>query len=443
MIEPDQSTSDSSRGAGSEPPRGTAQTTGRYVVVFAQGADDPEPMLRSVAGISSMASTREYGARGIDLDEAGAADATFYANLGIAVVTADQSQRAALQTSDEARGQIVAVAPELIHHVMDSGADYLRGYRHGVMDLSGRLGVDTGADLAGVRAPDPCESDRFKDDDELTWGLQAVRAGASPHGGAGVKVAVLDTGLDLAHPDFVGRSVTAQSFVPGEQAQDGHGHGTHCVGTSCGPKSPVGSRRYGVAHEAEIFVGKVLGDQGSGSDSGILAGIDWAVSNDCAIISMSLGADVAEPHPPYTFAGERALQAGTLIIAAAGNNARRPGNPGFVGAPANSPSIMAVAAVDSELAIAPFSARSLPGRGGQVDVCGPGVAVYSSWPMPTRYRSISGTSMATPHVAGLAALWCEATGRRGLELWATLAQECRRLALPSEDVGSALVLATS
>jgi subtilisin family serine protease len=157
---------------------------------------------------------------------------------------------------------------------------------------------------------------------------------------------------------------------------------------------------------------------------------------------MSLGADVAQAHPPYSAAGRRALQRGSLIIAAAGNNAdRRVGNVGFVGAPANSPEIMAVGALEQGLGMAFFSARSLPARGGQVDIAGPGYQVLSSWPLPTRYRSISGTSMATPHVAGVAALWAEATGRRGLELWATLCQEGQRLLQPSVDVGSGLCLA--
>ena len=79
---------------------------------------------------------------------------------------------------------------------------------------------------------------------------------------------MLDTGFDVDHPDFVGRSVTTQSFIMGETVQDAHGHGTHCIGTSCGPVKPEGTRRYGVATEAEIFAGKVLSDGGSGSDSG-------------------------------------------------------------------------------------------------------------------------------------------------------------------------------
>ncbi len=415
---------------GSTRGRGTAQTTGRYVVVFAD-ASDPSPMLRDLAGMSSVASSLDFTAQALDMDATAGADATVFAELGMAVVSGDASQMGALQAGAVDRGtRVLAVVPELIHHILPSPG-YVEGYRDGVDDLASRLGSDEGSDGA--------EGTRFEDTDEFTWGLQAIGIQQAGSTGQGVRVAVLDTGMDLEHPDFAGRSVTSKSFVSGESAQDGHGHGTHCIGTSLGSVSDEG-RRYGVASEAEIYAGKVLGNEGSGSDAGILAGINWAVSNECAIISMSLGADVAEPHPPYTVAGERALAQGTLIIAAAGNNADRPGNPGFVGAPANSPSIMAVAALDSGLQIARFSARSTPHRGGQVDLAAPGVDVFSSWPMPTRYNSISGTSMATPHAAGVAALWAESTGRRGMELWATLAMETQRLGLPSVDVGLGLVV---
>jgi subtilisin family serine protease len=364
-----------------------------------------------------------------------------FAELGIAVVSADAAQLSALQAGISSGRQVLSVSPELIHHVLrDSVLEYARAYRDGVSDLADHLMQGNGH-AASLAATDPTQP-AFADTAQSTWGMQAVQAPSSPRSGKGIRVAVLDTGFDTAHPDFAGRTVTTQSFVAGEPPQDGHGHGTHCIGTSCGPRTPSTGPRYGIAYEADIFAGKVLSNAGSGSDAQILAGINWAVTNRCHVLSMSLGADVMQAHPPYSAAGARALRRGSLIIAAAGNNAdRRTGNVGFVGSPANSPEIMAVGALDQMLDLAFFSARSLPARGGQVDIAGPGYQVLSSWPLPTRYRTISGTSMATPHVAGVAALWAEATGRRGLELWATLCAESQRLLQPSVDVGGGLCVA--
>lgn len=415
---------------------GLAQTTGRFVVVFEEDEGDPGALLQSVAGLSAIAFSGDYDSTAMDMADTAGAEARVFTALGMAVVSLDSDQAAALTTAEDARGRVLAIAPELIHQVLPSGG-YVEGYRDGVTDLVARVGGG-GTETADVAAE---ASQAYVDDDEATWGLKATRVLASDATGEGIRVAVLDTGMDLKHPDFAGRSITSRSFISGQSVQDGHGHGTHCIGTACGPKTPSGAHRYGVAHEAEIFAGKVLSDQGSGDDSGILAGIEWALANECAVISMSLGANLNAPHPPYTVAGRRALRRGSLIIAAAGNNADRPSDPGFVGVPANSPEIMAVGALDNRLRLAWFSARSLPGRGGQLDIAGPGVDVYSSWPMPMRYNTISGTSMATPHVAGIAALWAQATGRRGLELWATLMKESRRLHRRSVDVGAGLALA--
>jgi subtilisin family serine protease len=251
--------------------------------------------------------------------------------------------------------------------------------------------------------------------------------------GAGIKVAVLDTGMDLGHPDFAGRPapVVSQSFVAGQPVQDLHSHGTHCIGTACGPQSPPGTTpRYGIAHRAQIFAGKVLSNSGSGTQAGILAGMNWAIANRCAVISMSLGGQSA-PHPAYTAAGQAALNNGCLIIAASGNSFGQP-----TGAPANSPTIMSVASLDPNLTPSNFS------NAGKIEIAAPGRDVFSSVPRPTRYGTKSGTSMATPHVAGCAALWAETSpGLRGMSLWNKLLATARPLPFPASRVGKGLVQA--
>lgn len=403
-------------------------TTGRFIVVFDVDDCDAKGLL-SECGMGSVADSRDYSTAAAGAASAASTD-TYFAELGIAVVAADPEKLGALRSVAAARQRPVAVAPELMYHVLP--ADGPAGPQPG-----------HGRRAAAVVPDSPTAAPTaYEDTEAYTWGLLATLAAESSYSGQGIKVAVLDTGFDASHPDFAGRTVVAQSFVEGEDTGDGHGHGTHCIGVACGPRRLEGARGYGVAHAADIYAGKVLGSSGSGTDSTILAGIDWAVANGCAVVSMSLGADVAQVHVPYVAAGRRALAKGTLIIAAAGNNANRSvGDFGFVGAPANSPYIMAVGALDGSLDVADFSARTLPGRGGQVDVAGPGVAVHASWPMPERYRTISGTSMATPHAAGVAALIAEATGLRGRELWAEMVQESRRLESASVDVGSGLVQA--
>ncbi|AFK62087.1 hypothetical protein TKWG_08655 [Advenella kashmirensis WT001] len=136
------------------------------------------------------------------------------------------------------------------------------------------------------------------------------------------------------------------------------------------------------------------------------------------------------------------MAAGTLIIAAAGNESQRPDHIAPVSHPANCPSIVAVAAVDEHMAIAPFSSGGLQGDGGQIDIAAPGVDVLSSWPGTENYNTISGTSMATPFVAGVAALFAESDPAvRGSVLRDRIVQNARPLPLPQRDVGRGLVQA--
>jgi subtilisin len=409
------------------------QTTGRYLVLLPEAAGTMGiATLKSVTGASEV-------------------DDSAMSSIGVAVVDLDPSQVQSLNAAVAGSPQIIAAEPEQIMYAIGSivinadTANYLQGYKDGITNL-----VD-GLNNGSVQPGQQLTTAAFANG-AATWGLQATKVIGSRYSGLGIKVAVLDTGMDLTHPDFAGRTITSQSFIAGEDVQDLQGHGTHCIGTACGPLSPLdplAPMRYGIAHNAEIFVGKVLSNQGSGADGGILAGIDQAISNGCQIISMSLGAATrpGEAYSPiYEAVAKRALSRGTLIIAAAGNASGRPGMIQPIGRPANCPSIMAVAALDNQLRIASFSDGSINPQGGQIDIAAPGVDVYSTWstkavPTPLRYRTISGTSMATPHVAGLAALYAEASGKVGLELWALLMQHAQRLPLPSLDVGIGLVQA--
>ena len=288
----------------------------------------------------------------------------------------------------------------------------------------------------------------FEDTATRTWGIAATGVENSPFTGRGIKVAVLDTGLDFGHHDFQHLQIFKQDFVtPGGSAHDGHGHGTHCAGTVCGQPVRADIPRYGVAPGIELHIGKVLSDGGSGTEQGILAGIAWAIDQGCHVISMSLGGTVRPGEAPnilYERIGQRALGLGSLIVAAAGNDsARVTGFIAPVNQPANSPAIMAVGAIDQAFDIAYFSNGGINLNGGAVDIAGPGVNVFSTTPLPRGYRTLGGTSMACPHVAGIAALWAESDKNlRGQALWDAVVKSARKISpLGPRDVGAGLVQA--
>ena len=401
--------------------------TGRQIITFAPVDDGTATReLRDVAGVDVPA------ARGLDDPVAMATGNVYLDELGIAIVDSVPDQLGALSRAvDDSQSPILAVEPEVYVYPFDT------------IDAPPAVGYDD--DDAETEDDEVDAAETYVDTATYTWGLKAVHAvppilATAPWAGAGIRIAVLDTGIDLGHPDFAGRVIASQSFIAGQPVQDGHSHGTHCAGTAAGPKSPPGTqRRYGVAHGARLIVGKVLSDQGSGSSGGILAGIQWAIQQGAHVISMSLGSAVAVGQTYFTYyeqAATAALNAGSLIVAAAGNSGWAP-----VGAPANSPSVLAVAALDQALQRAPFSCVGLNGNGGEVNIAAPGVATYSTVPVAKgSYGVKSGTSMATPHVAGVAATLARKTGLRGRALWQELERTAIALPLSAQEVGAGLAV---
>ncbi|MEU9303286.1 S8 family serine peptidase [Streptomyces sp. NPDC048269] len=240
--------------------------------------------------------------------------------------------------------------------------------------------------------------------------IGATEAWAAGYTGKGVKVAVLDTGIDVNHPDFAGLIDGTTSFVPGETVTDVNGHGTHVAGTIAGSGAASGGDNKGVAPGADLFVGKVLGGaEGYGQDSWVMAGMQWAAESGADVVNMSLGdsypTDGSDPMSQTVDA--LSAQYGTLFVIAAGN-----AGPESISAPGAAASALTVAATDKQDRLASFSSTGpLAYSGGmKPDIAAPGVDITAARSQEMTdggqglYRTISGTSMATPHVVGAAAI---------------------------------------
>ncbi len=206
--------------------------------------------------------------------------------------------------------------------------------------------------------------------------VMAPQAWPTSRGGT-IRVAVLDTGLDLSHPDLP-TPVLMRSFINGQAVDDLHSHGTHTAGTVLAIDNTIGV--VGVAPEASLMVGKVLGNAGYGSDAGVLAGIDWAVTNGARVVSMSLGGGGASQAGQDTITA--AVNANVLVLASAGN--ANSSDPSY---PASYTGVMSIAAVDSDGVKASFS-----NFGPLISVTAPGVNVQSSVPIISGNATWSGTT---------------------------------------------------
>lgn len=312
-------------------------------------------------------------------------------------------------------------------------------------------------------------------DVSTAWGISAVKADRCERTGRGVRIAVLDTGIDATHPAFAHlQDKLVQEDFTGEGHGDTNGHGTHCAGTIFG--SSVAGVRIGIAPGiARAYIAKVLGEQGGGDSEQIVQAMMWAARSGAQIISMSLGIDypgylqrlIEEDDLPPALAASHALEGyrrsvllfaniqqtvkllvpNILVVAATGNDSHPDIRPDFkIGAslPAATQGIVSVGALDRAevgLCVAPFSNTG-------PEVCAPGVKILSAR-AGGGLEEMSGTSMATPHVAGIAALWAEQLAAEGRRLDGALQRRVLETASEEglapgfvrEDVGAGLVVA--
>ncbi|MBI4676985.1 MAG: S8 family peptidase [Elusimicrobia bacterium] len=278
------------------------------------------------------------------------------------------------------------------------------------------------SEVLGAAAP------KAEDDPEQPWGIQRLNASGAwaRTQGAGVKVAVIDTGIDYTHPDLKANVYGGANVVNPDTPKnykDDQGHGTHVSGTIAAVKDGQGV--VGVAPKAKLYGVKVLDADGSGDYSTIIAGIEWAVKNKMVVANMSLGAE--EGMDSLQDAVKAAAEAGLLIVAAAGNNG------GAVCYPAAYPEVVAVSASNSADKIASFSSR-----GPEIAFIAPGASIKSTF-MGGGYETHDGTSMASPHVAGLAAL-AAGLGYRGEAIRGALQRAAAKLPeLTTSQQGKGLI----
>jgi len=295
-------------------------------------------------------------------------------------------------------------------HSRRSGTKAEKVFRHALKGYVAKLSetqlADVNADARVAYVEPDAEMEAWTTQTGATWGIDRIDQRNLPLSGtftytatgAGVKAYVIDTGIRFSHSQFGGRAVSGYDAVDGGSADDCNGHGTHVSGT-------IGGSTYGVAKGVQLVGVRVLNCSGSGTTSGVIAGVDWVTGNHAAgqpaVANMSLGGGASSA---LDSAVQRSINDGVSYAIAAGN-----GNRGGVAqnacnySPARVGAAMTIGATDSTDRKASWS-----NYGSCVDWFAPGVSITSAWyTSTTATRTISGTSMATPHTAGVAALYLQ------------------------------------
>ncbi|MPZ25437.1 MAG: S8 family serine peptidase [Micromonosporaceae bacterium] len=331
---------------------------------------------------------------------------------GIPVITTSQDRVAAQSAGAVAGATVTADLPSIDGQAVTiDGTDWWRAAGGGQVGAgSGDRAATTGP-LAGI--------DRIWLDEQITASLDvsvpqigAPEAWDAGFDGTGVTVAVLDTGIDATHPDLASQVAGAENFTTSDTASDRHGHGTHVGGTVAGTGAASGGQYVGVAPGARLLNGKVLGDTGSGQSSWAIAGMQWAADQGADVVNLSLGTDPADGTDPMSQAvNTLTAQHDLLFVIAAGNNGSRDYT---IGAPGAADAALTVGSVSKTEQLAATSSRGprLGDHAVKPDVTAPGVSIVSAraagtsrgTPVDENYTILSGTSMATPHVAGAAAI---------------------------------------
>lgn len=258
----------------------------------------------------------------------------------------------------------------------------------------------------------------------LPWGIDRIDADLTWETTAGdpIKVAVIDTGIEFSHPDLKNNIKGGYNAIyPWKSANDDNGHGTHVAGIIAAENNAIGV--VGVGPQIDLYAVKVLNRRGSGYLSDVIEGIDWAVANGIQVINMSLG--TTSNIQSFHDAVARANAAGIVQVAAVGNDGLA------VNYPAAYSEVIAVSATDKTDMITSWSSR-----GPEVDLAAPGLSIYSTYKGQT-YKTLSGTSMATPHVAGAAALVLTQTSKCDADLDGSCSpsEVQNRLQATAEDLG--------